>query len=60
MAAFETFKLLIIPLINHQNQPLDRIYVSPSTLRIKFSCTSVEDKALITSLEQPLLHHTPL
>jgi hypothetical protein len=39
MAAFETSKL---PLINHQNQPLNRIFASPSTLRSEFSCTSID------------------
>jgi hypothetical protein len=29
MAAFETSKLLIIPIINHQHQPLERISYPP-------------------------------
>ncbi len=53
--ALETSKLLIIPLINHQNQPLYRNYASPNTLHNKFSCTLVGNRDLITSLEQPLL-----
>ncbi len=31
LVAFETSKFLIIPLINHQDQPLDRNYASLST-----------------------------
>jgi hypothetical protein len=56
MAALETSKLLIIPLINNQNQPLYRIFASPSTLRNGFSYILIEDRNLITSLEQPLFH----
>jgi hypothetical protein len=33
LAALETSKLFIIPFINHQNQPLDWIFASLSTLR---------------------------
>jgi hypothetical protein len=47
MAAFKTIKLFIIPLINHQNQLLDWIYASLSTLRSRFSCALVGDKNLI-------------
>jgi hypothetical protein len=53
MAAFKTSKLLIIPLINHQHQPLDRISTPTNTLRNKFSCNLVGDKDLITSPKQP-------
>ncbi len=53
MATFETSKLLIIPLINHQNQPLDRISASLNTLCNGFSCTSIWNKDLKNSLEQP-------
>ncbi len=52
LAILETSKLFIIPLINHQNQPLDWISASLSTLRSGFSCTSVGDKNLIPLLEK--------
>jgi len=55
LAVFETSKLFIIPLINHQNQPLDWISASPSTLRNEFSCTSVGHRNLIPLFQKPLL-----
>jgi hypothetical protein len=55
LAALETSKLFIIPFINHQNQPLDRIYASLNTLHSEFSCTSIGDRDLI-----PLLPKKPL
>jgi hypothetical protein len=54
LATFETSKLLIIPLINHQNEPLDRKFASPSTVHNRFSFTLVGDRDLISSLKQPL------
>ncbi len=48
MVILKTSKNFIIPFINHQNQPLDWIFASPSTLRSRFSCTSVGDQDLIT------------
>jgi hypothetical protein len=38
---------------NHQNQPLNKIYASLTTLHIGFSCTSVWDRDLKTSIKQP-------
>ncbi len=46
LTTLETSKLLIIPHINHQNQPLDRISASLSTLCSKCSCTSIWDNDL--------------
>jgi hypothetical protein len=41
LATLETFNILIIPLINHRNQPLDQIFASLGTLRNGFFCTFV-------------------
>jgi hypothetical protein len=57
LAVLKTFKLFIIPLINHQNQPLDRISASLSTLRSGFSCTLVGDRDLISLLPKNLYLH---
>jgi len=44
MAVFETFKIFIIPLINHQNLPLNKIFASSSTLRIRFLYILIKDR----------------
>ncbi len=59
MAAFKTFKLLIIPPINCHYQLLDRNFASLSTLRSGFSCTFIRDKDLKTKLPQPLCNWKP-
>ncbi len=52
LATLEISKLLIIPLINQQNQPLDRNYASLSTLHNEFSCISIWDRNLKNNLPQ--------
>jgi hypothetical protein len=53
LAAFEISELLIIPLINQQNQLLDRNYASLSTLCSGFSCTFIRNRDLKTNLPNP-------
>jgi hypothetical protein len=53
--ALSTSKLFIIPLINHQIQPLDKNFASLNTLHNGFSCTSVRDK----DLKEPFFHNLP-
>jgi hypothetical protein len=53
LAIFQTSKFLIIPLINHQNQPLYKNFASLSTLRSGFFYTSIRNRDLKINLQQP-------
>jgi len=52
LALLETSKLLIIPPISHQYQPLNKNFASLSTLRNGFFYTSIWDRDLKTNLQQ--------
>ncbi len=54
LATFKTSKRFIVPLINHQNQPLDKNFTSLNTLRNEFSYTLVGDWNLIPLLPKNL------
>jgi hypothetical protein len=52
LAILETSKLFIIPLVNHQNQPLDKNFASFSTLRNEVSYSSIRERDL-----KPIFHN---